>query len=156
MVRGMSHSATPSSALSPTAGVRPQHNKSKSFAFMGSSPTTHVPVDSGGSHHHLLPVAPIGPHQQYTSYRAVPDLSFVPTLFQTPEAQEQAQLGSPALGGLSGSGSGAGAGTGTGVAKREEAVVLMPAKIETVEMAVPLRVYPSATPFRAPVSSFRV
>lgn len=151
MVRGMSHSASPSSALSPSAGTRPQHNKSKSFAFIGSSsPTTPVPVDSGGSHHHLLPVPSVTPDQQYTSYRAVPDLSFVPTLFQTPDAQEPGQLASPALGVP------AGGKTGTGAAKREEAVVLMPAKIETVEIAVPLRVYPSATPFRAPVSSFRV
>lgn len=37
-----------------------------------------------------------------------------------------------------------------------EAVVLMPTKIETVEISIPLRVYPSATPFRSPVATFNV
>lgn len=96
-----------------------------------------MPVETGS--HHLLPVAAVSPEQQYTSYRAVPDLAFLPTLFQSAEAQKQhAAAGSPTL------------------AKAEEAVVLMPTKIETVEIAIPLRVFPSATPYRSPMSIFRI
>ena len=136
-----SASSSSSSLPLPTPG----HAKSKSFAFSGTSqPNTPVPVETGT--HHLLPLPSIHPHQQYTSYRAVPDLSFLPTLFQSPEAQAASEkLGSsPSMDGQKD-------GPNSG-----ETVVLMPTKIETVEVNIPLRVYPSATPFRPHVSTFFV
>jgi hypothetical protein len=135
-----SRSASPSISAHPLSA---SHGKSKSLAFNPSSPSTPIPVETGS--HHLLPVPPISAEQQYTAYRAVPDLAFLPTLFQSPEAQalsqQHGQIGSPSIGSSG---------------KLDEAVVLMPTKIETVEIAIPLRVYPSATPFRSPMSTFRV
>ena len=68
--------------------------------------------------------------------------------------KQQEKLGSPSLGASGSVGEGRrGAGLKNTV---EEAVVLMPTKIETVEISIPLRVYPSATPFRSPASTFMV
>lgn len=137
-------SASSSSSSLPLPS--PSHARSKSLAFFGSSQrNTPVPVETGT--HHLLPLPSVHPHQQYTSYRAVPDLSFIPTLFQSPEAQAASEkLGLAAEDrdiDVHQSGQG-------------ETVVLMPTKIETVEVNIPLRVYPSATPFRPHVSTFAV
>lgn len=137
-------SASSSSSSLPLSS--PGHSKSKSLAFFGTSqPNTPVPVETGT--HHLLPLPSIHPHQQYTSYRAVPDLSFIPTLFQSPEAQAATEKLGLAIEDRDVDISGAGQG---------ETVVLMPTKIETVEVNIPLRVYPSATPFRPHVSTFSV
>lgn len=145
---GLSSASTSSSSLPLPS---PTHSKSKSFAFSGTSqPNTPVPVETGT--HHLLPLPSIHPHQQYTSYRAVPDLSFIPTLFQSPEAQaatEKLGLAAEDRDVVMGPSNGGGSGRG-------ETVVLMPTKIETVEVNIPLRVYPSATPFRPHVSTFAV
>lgn len=133
-------SASSSSSSLPLPS--PGHSASKSLAFSGTSQrNTPVPVETGT--HHLLPLPSIHPHQQYTSYRAVPDLSFIPTLFQSPEVQAQASASSPSNSNKSGG-------------QQTETVVLMPTKIETVEVSIPLRVYPSATPFRPHVSMFVV
>lgn len=157
-------SGTNSNALSPST-PRKGHGKSLSFAAFGgnSSPSTPVPVISTGQAHHLLPVPPAYAEQQYTSYRAIPDLSFVPTLFSTPEAlAAQDNLAgltsSPALGSAEDDKRPQHGRTrsGAGIASMEEKVVLMPSKIETVEINIPLRVYPSATPFRAPIATFNV
>lgn len=137
-------SASSSSSSLPLSS--PGHSKSKSLAFFGTSqPNTPVPVETGT--HHLLPLPSIHPHQQYTSYRAVPDLSFIPTLFQSPEAQAATEKLGLAIEDRDVDISSAGQG---------ETVVLMPTKIETVEVNIPLRVYPSATPFRPHVSTFSV
>jgi hypothetical protein len=159
---GLSSASSSSSSLPLPS---PGHAKSKSFAFSGTSQLgTPIPVETGT--HHLLPLPSIHPHQQYTSYRAVPDLSFIPTLFQSPEAQ--AQSGKMGGGSLSLNGneddlafnSGGNRSDGNNdvatAGGQGETVVLMPTKIETVEVNIPLRVYPSATPFRPHVSTFAV
>ena len=128
-----------------------QHRYSKSYAIGARSfPGTPVPVETGS--HHLMPVPSSTPEHQYTCYRAVPDLSFIPTLFQSPEAQQLAQRQQDELSGRSPAMNGGSATKKT--TAMDEAVVLMPTKIETVDINIPLRVFPSATPFRSPVSTF--
>lgn len=122
--------------LSPDQLRSANHAKSRSMAFGGTSlPGTPVPVDTM-ARSHFLPMPQLEPDQEYTAYRGVPDLSFVPTLFQTPDT-----LSSPG---------------NSRKARQEETVVLLPAKIETVEVSIPLRVFPSATPFRPPIAVFSI
>lgn len=78
---------------------------------------------------HLLPVPPIEPDQDYTAYRAVPDLSYSPMLFRTTSKNASSR-------------------------QDKDTVALVPVKLETIEVNIPLRVYPSATPFKPPVAVF--
>lgn len=85
-------------------------------------------------------------NSSYTTYRAVPDLGYVPVLYCTtaPEAP-------PTPGPLQRSASGAShkATASLALAARpvvgaqaQASVVLVPAKVETVECSIPIKVYP--------------
>lgn len=83
----------------------------------------------------------------HTSYRGVPDLGFVPVIFSA----NQSESGPPAPGPLQRSASGSAhkissslssmRGLGTAAAQ-QASVVLVPAKVYTVECSIPIKVYP--------------
>ncbi|BGP42252.1 Golgi membrane exchange factor (Ric1p-Rgp1p) subunit [Rhodotorula kratochvilovae] len=155
----------------PSAGGH--HGRSKSFAygFEPAVPLTLPPppmiAPSGAAH--LMPVPappPADPaHPQppsHVSYRAVPDLGYVPVPFSSaapdkpgpppigplqktargamhrPSPSMSAQRAQGAVSAMVGSGS----------------TVLVPAKVETVECSIPIKCYPGNTPFRPTVSVF--
>ncbi|GAA5843084.1 hypothetical protein JCM9279_001856 [Rhodotorula babjevae] len=156
------------------------HGRSKSFAygFEPAVPLTLPPppmiLPSGAAH--LMPVPhPSSPDptssstaQQpvpHVSYRAVPDLGFVPVPFSS-ASSDKATSAPPAMGPLqktargamhrpqpslsSGRGMAGGASSVTGAGS----TVLVPAKVETVECSIPIKCYPGNTPFRPTVSIF--
>lgn len=144
-----------SSSPAPTPPAKPAtHGRSKSFAYgfepavpltLPAAPTI---LPTGATH--LMPVSePLDPLSSHTSYRAVPDLGFVPVLFSssTPVAeplpspgplQRSVRAGShmstPSLSSVSGS--------RAPLFATQPAVVLVPAKVETVECSIPIKVYP--------------
>lgn len=144
----------------PATNGRPgNHGRSKSFAygFEPAVPLTLPPAPSiapsGAAH--LMPVVtssysssfePSKP-AQYTSYRAVPDLGFVPVLFSSslpdpppsPGPLQKTAAGAmhrPNAPSMSLSASHRGDPFGGG------RTVLVPAKVETVECSIPIKVYP--------------
>ncbi|GAA5975307.1 hypothetical protein JCM5350_006423 [Sporobolomyces pararoseus] len=156
----------------PAANGRPgNHGRSKSFAygFEPAVPLTLPPAPSiapsGAAH--LMPVVtssysssfePSKP-AQYTSYRAVPDLGFVPVLFSSslpdpppsPGPLQKTAAGAmhrPNAPSMSLSASHRGDPFGGG------RTVLVPAKVETVECSIPIKVYPGNTPFKPTVTVF--
>jgi hypothetical protein len=151
-----SHVRSPSGAIPPSAQASPNsHTRSKSFAF-GSDSASTVPVATGT--HHLTPSTQESTPSN-TSLRAVPDLTFNPVLYRPVDEivygsstsmsrsppTPKASLSVP----RSPKGS-ASSRTSTG------SVVLMPAKVETVECSFPIRVYPSDTSFRPATYKFVV
>jgi len=143
------------------------HGRSKSFAygFEPAVPLTLPPppmiLPSGAAH--LMPVPhppspdPTSPAAQqpvpHVSYRAVPDLGFVPVPFSS-ASSDKATSAPPAMGPLqktargamhrpqpslsSGRGMAGGASSVTGAGS----TVLVPAKVETVECSIPIKCYP--------------
>ncbi|GAA5891322.1 hypothetical protein JCM8208_002585 [Rhodotorula glutinis] len=155
------------------------HGRTKSFAygFEPAVPLTLPPppmiLPSGAAH--LMPVPhPPSPDPTsaaaqhpvpHVSYRAVPDLGFVPVPFSS-ASSDKATSAPPAMGPLqktargamhrpqpsisSGRGMAGGASSVTGAGS----TVLVPAKVETVECSIPIKCYPGNTPFRPTVSVF--
>lgn len=108
-----------------------------------------------------MPVlGPLDHSPSSTSYRAVPDLGFVPVLFSSvpepppsPGPLQRSASGtlhapnSPSLSGVSSPGGGMMSPGGSKNSwnpslHRQASVVLVPAKIETVECSIPIKVYP--------------
>ncbi|GAA5986158.1 hypothetical protein JCM10908_006436 [Rhodotorula pacifica] len=154
---GESRSAN-GAATPPRAG----HGRSRSFAygFEPAVPLTLPPPPaippSGATH--LMPVAPSpeDPHPPHNlSYRAVPDLGYVPVLFSSAVPD-----GPPAPGPLQKTASGAHHRPTPSISARPQSpfgnasAVLVPAKVETVECSIPIKVYPGNTPFRPTISIF--
>ncbi|ORY75976.1 Rgp1-domain-containing protein [Leucosporidium creatinivorum] len=152
----------PSSMANGTASAT-RHGRSKSFAY-GFEPAVPLtlpapPMITPTGAAHLMPV--LGARDissSHTSYRAVPDLGFVPVLFSSNAPEPP-----PAPGPLQRSASGASLHRSTGSlsASRAQAnpvqkasVVLVPAKVDTVECSIPIKVYPGNTPFRPTTSTF--
>ncbi|GAA5906895.1 uncharacterized protein JCM6883_005721 [Sporobolomyces salmoneus] len=155
-----------------TPNGRPgNHGRSKSFAygFEPAVPLTLPPAPSiapsGAAH--LMPIvsttppSPFEPHKpaQYTSYRAVPDLGFVPVLFSSSLPEPP-----PSPGPLQKTAAGAmhrpnAPSMSLSVSQRGDPLgggrtVLVPAKVETVECSIPIKVYPGNTPFKPTVTVF--
>jgi hypothetical protein len=145
---GMPFAPTPiSPASSPS-----KHVRSKSFAYgfepavpltLPAAPTV---LPTGATH--LMPVisTDIDPNPFFTSYRAVPDLGFVPVLFSSKSSEIELP---PSPGPLQRSvRAGAHRSTpslysmGAVPKPSQPSVVLVPAKIETVECSIPIKVYP--------------
>lgn len=136
-------------ARTPTEGSSPQrHGRSKSFAYgfepavpltLPAAPTI---LPTGATH--LMPV--LGPLDTSTgciSYRAVPDLGFVPILFSSaaPDLPSPGPLQRSANGKAHKSSASLSL-PRTSSPLQQASVVLVPAKIETVECAIPIKVYP--------------
>lgn len=133
----------------PSEGSSPQrHGRSKSFAYgfepavpltLPAAPTI---LPTGATH--LMPVlGSLDTSTNCTSYRAVPDLGFVPILFSS------AAPDLPSPGPLQRSASGTSHRSSaslslprTTLPLQQASVVLVPAKIETVECSIPIKVYP--------------
>ncbi|GAA5941573.1 Rgp1p [Sporobolomyces koalae] len=168
--RGLPNSiAPPNSAANGRPGAG--HGRSKSFAY-GFEPAVPLTLPAAPSiaptgAAHLMPISTPSPVSsfepakaaQYTSYRAVPDLGFVPVLFSSslPEPPPPpGPLQKTAAGAMhrphapSMSLSSSQRGDPLGGAR----TVLVPAKVETVECSIPIKVYPGNTPFRPTVTSF--
>ncbi|GAA6003982.1 hypothetical protein JCM10207_006497 [Rhodosporidiobolus poonsookiae] len=163
-----SRGAPPPAPLPPPsqngAGGR-HHGRSKSFAygFEPAVPLTLPPppsiAPSGAAH--LMPLLPRAgdpspvPH---ISYRAVPDLGFVPVPFSSAVPEPP-----PAPGPLQKAAAGAHHVRTSSVAASQQrsasplgngSVVLVPAKVETVECSIPIKVFPGNTPFRPTITVF--
>jgi hypothetical protein len=113
-----------------------------------------VPVLTGS--HHTMPV-PSACTTHHTSYRAVPDLAFAPVLFQSAEDATQAAQ-SPTLDhnrSPSESFSPTALFTSEPLPEVHGSVVLMPSKTETIEVSIPIKVFPLVTPFLPTEVSFR-
>ncbi|GAA5867854.1 hypothetical protein JCM3774_005884 [Rhodotorula dairenensis] len=171
---GENRSSSNGTATPPRGGAG--HGRSRSFAygFEPAVPLTLPPppaiAPSGATH--LMPVAPSSaaaaaeepyahrpPHD--LSYRAVPDLGYVPVLFSSSAAAAGSD-GPPAPGPLQKAASGAHHRPTPSVSAAARAqspfgngsAVLVPAKVETVECSIPIKVYPGNTPFRPTISIF--
>ncbi|GAA5867750.1 hypothetical protein JCM8547_005222 [Rhodosporidiobolus lusitaniae] len=148
----------------PQNGSSSRHGRSKSFAygFEPAVPLTLPPppsiAPSGAAH--LMPVLPRpgDPNPpQHVSYRAVPDLGFVPVPFSSAAPEPP-----PAPGPLQKAAAGAHHRTTPSVSlpPRSQSplgngsVVLVPAKVETVECSIPIKVFPSNTAFRPTITLF--
>lgn len=159
---GNGENRTPSSNGSGGGGGNggaASHGRSRSFAygFEPAVPLTLPPppaiAPSGATH--LMPVAVTAdepstyqqppPPQHNLSYRAVPDLGYVPVLFSSTVPD-----GPPAPGPLQKAASGAHHRPTPSVSASARAqspfgngsAVLVPAKVETVECSIPIKVYP--------------
>ncbi|GEM10571.1 rgp1 family protein [Rhodotorula toruloides] len=151
---------------SPNDGTStpPRHGRSKSFAY-GFEPAVPVtlppppPVPPSGAAH-LMPVPPRAGEPtpvQHISYRAVPDLGYVPVLFSSAMPEPP-----PAPGPLQKAASGAHhrPTPSMSLARGQQSpfgngsAVLVPAKVETVECSIPIKVYPGNTPFRPTITVF--
>lgn len=147
-------------------GFTPSHGRSKSYAYgfepQVAVPPSFVPIGSP----HLLPVQNPGDDSAalHTVYRGVPDLSYVPILYGTTTVSpETARVGLPPTSNESSSklriplpSSPPLPGFGKGPAPPQVTgnVVLIPAKVETVECSIPIRVYPGNTPFTPAITTF--
>ncbi|GAA5951108.1 hypothetical protein JCM10213_004240 [Rhodosporidiobolus nylandii] len=153
----------PPPARVPPGAPPSRHGRSKSFAygFEPAVPLTLPPppmiAPSGAAH--LMPVLPRAGDSspvQHVSYRAVPDLGFVPVPFSSaapepppsPGPLQKTALGAHHRHNPSMSLPRPQSPLGNG------SVVLVPAKVETVECSIPIKVYPSNTPFRPTVTVF--
>lgn len=145
-----SSSSSNGTATPPRTGGGGGHGRSRPFAY-GFEPAVALTLPpppaippSGATH--LMPVAPsveepYPPHN--LSYRAVPDLGYVPVLFSSavPDAP-------PAPGPLQKTASGAHHRPSPSISARPQSpfgngsAVLVPAKVETVECSIPIKVYP--------------
>lgn len=141
----------PSAGSSVPTASSSRHGRSKSFAY-GFEPSVPLTLPAAPSilptgATHLMPVlGPLDTSTSHTSYRAVPDLGFVPVLFTSNVAE-----GPPPPGPLQRSASGASHRTSPSLSSmrafnspvmQQNSVVLVPAKIETVECSIPIKVYP--------------
>ncbi|GAA5974982.1 hypothetical protein JCM11641_006789 [Rhodosporidiobolus odoratus] len=147
----------------PQNGPPSRHGRSKSFAygFEPAVPLTLPPppmiAPSGAAH--LMPSLPRPGDPsppQHVSYRAVPDLGFVPVPFSSAAPEPP-----PAPGPLQKAAAGAHHRPSPSMSSPRSqsplgngSVVLVPAKVETVECSIPIKVYPSNTPFRPTVTIF--
>lgn len=157
------HHRTASSNFSRDKEARPElnaHNRSRSFAFGHTHDTMKnvdpVPILNGI--HHIMPI-PAESSDEQTSYRGIPDLAFSPILFQSaedavrassvmssvsPDASPQASMSPSSLWG----------GFHSEPPQVHGSVVLMPGRTEIVECAIPIKVYPSCTPFEPATGVF--
>ncbi|GAA5898453.1 hypothetical protein JCM6882_007779 [Rhodosporidiobolus microsporus] len=147
----------------PQNGPPSRHGRSKSFAY-GFEPAVPLtlpgpPMIAPSGAAHLMPVLPRAGDPspaQHVSYRAVPDLGFVPVPFSSAAPEPP-----PAPGPLQKTAAGAHHRPSPSVSiPRSQSplgngsVVLVPAKVETVECSIPIKVFPSNTPFRPTVTLF--
>ncbi|GAA5823189.1 hypothetical protein JCM11251_007517 [Rhodosporidiobolus azoricus] len=147
----------------PQNGPPSRHGRSKSFAY-GFEPAVPLtlpgpPMIAPSGAAHLMPVLPRAGDPspvQHVSYRAVPDLGFVPVPFSSAVPEPP-----PAPGPLQKTAAGAHHRTTPSVSVPRNhspmgnaSVVLVPAKVETVECSIPIKVFPSNTPFRPTVTIF--
>ncbi|KAK4703418.1 RAB6A-GEF complex partner protein 2, partial [Phenoliferia sp. Uapishka_3] len=147
----------------PSSASSSRHGRSKSFAY-GFEPAVALtlpaaPLIQPTGAAHLMPVTgPLDTSSAHTSYRAVPDLGYVPVLYSAVLKE-----GPPVPGPLQRTASGTGhrsAASLSGAPPRppnappQTNVVLVPAKVETVECSIPIKVYPGNTPFRPTISCF--
>lgn len=141
----------PPSRSSPQNGPPGRHGRSKSFAY-GFEPAVPLtlpgpPMIAPSGAAHLMPVQPrVGDPSpaQHVSYRAVPDLGFVPVPFSSAAPEPP-----PAPGPLQKTAAGAHHRTSPSISiSRSQSplghgsVVLVPAKVETVECSIPIKVFP--------------
>lgn len=143
----------PPSQPPPANGPPGRHGRSKSFAY-GFEPAVPLtlpgpPMIAPSGAAHLMPVPPrIGDPSpaQHVSYRAVPDLGFVPVPFSSAAPEPP-----PAPGPLQKTAAGAHHRTSPSISissSRSQgplgngSVVLVPAKVETVECSIPIKVFP--------------
>lgn len=160
-------------AATPPRSHQGGHGRAKSFAygFEPAVPLTLPPppmiAPSGAAH--LMPVPSPSPSPSdatahpvpHVSYRAVPDLGFVPVPFSS-ASSDKAASAAPAMGPLQKTARGAmhrpqpslssGRALAGGVSSVTGAgsTVLVPAKVETVECSIPIKCYPgcaSSSPF---------
>lgn len=143
----------------PLPSSASRHGRSKSFAY-GFEPAVPLtlpaaPLIQPTGATHLMPVTgPLDSSNAHTSYRAVPDLGYVPVLYSSaaPEAP-------PSPGPLQRTASGNGHHRTASMAStpprpnalQQTNVVLVPAKVETVECSIPIKVYPGCVPFLHPL-----
>ncbi|GAA6029152.1 hypothetical protein JCM8097_001625 [Rhodosporidiobolus ruineniae] len=155
--------APPAPPKPPPGPPQNRHGRSKSFAygFEPAVPLTLPPppmiAPSGAAH--LMPVLPRAGDPtpaQHVSYRAVPDLGFVPVPFSSAAPEPP-----PAPGPLQKTAAGAHHRPSPSMSMPRSqsplgngSVVLVPAKVETVECSIPIKVFPSNTPFRPTVTVF--
>lgn len=114
--------ARQASTLQPARHAsKPSHVRSKSLSTPSADAQAAIvdPVAVSSGSHHLLPANPL-PTPGYTAYKAVPDLSYSPVLFQS--GVEAAYGAGKETGGVVGS------------------TVLMPTKVEVVECSIPIKV----------------
>ncbi|KAI5478593.1 Rgp1 family protein [Pseudohyphozyma bogoriensis] len=137
----------------PQASTAPRHGRSKSFAY-GFEPAVPLtlpaaPLIQPTGAAHLMPVyGPLDSSAQHTSYRAVPDLGFVPVLFSSTPTDQP-----PTPGPLQRSAQGASHRPSSSVSlsrapsfTQPASVVLVPAKVETVGCSIPIKCFPGNTP----------
>jgi len=154
---------SPGPGGSPSGAAAGRHGRSKSFAY-GFEPAVPLtlpaaPLTAQSGATHLMPT--LGPRDAspaHTAYRAVPDLGFVPVLFSGKEAPPAPPSPGPlqrTAGGAAHTHRRAESSAVQAAAKAVKAsVVLVPAKVDTVECNVPVKVYPGNTPFRPVVTVF--
>ena len=193
---GHVRSGSVASAAGSARGGRATHGRTRSFAY-GFEPSVPVslpgtPVKQATGAAHLMPILNNNTAQaddlsstkgtiatssmaSQISYRAVPDLGYVPVLYaSTTSTSSSAGVAVAKTGGGGGKvvvehAPGPLQRTFVGASHRatpssafarapdptvEASVVLVPAKVETVECAIPIRVYPGNTPFRPTVTVF--
>lgn len=132
-------------------GLNPsKYGRSKSFAY-GFEPAVPLTLPAApmvlptGATHLMPALGPLDAFAPHVSYKAVPDLGFVPVLFSSAAAEPPATPGPlqrSAVGGMhrtTPSFSSVAKAPPTGV---QASVVLVPAKYETVECSIPIKVYP--------------
>ncbi|KAM0790676.1 hypothetical protein ACM66B_004535 [Microbotryomycetes sp. NB124-2] len=144
---------------SPTSAAA-RHGRSKSFAY-GFEPAVPLtlpppPVITPTGAVHLMPVSDLS--TAHSSFRAVPDLGYVPVMFKSNAPEPP-----PPPGPLQRSASGASLHRTTNslsIARQQVkpdqtgSVVLVPAKVDVVECSIPIKVYPGNTPFKPTTSIF--
>ncbi|KAK4052398.1 Golgi membrane exchange factor (Ric1p-Rgp1p) subunit [Microbotryomycetes sp. JL201] len=144
---------------SPTNALS-RHGRSKSFAY-GFEPAVPLtlpppPVITPTGAVHLMPVS--DPSTAHSSFRAVPDLGYVPVMFKSNSPEPP-----PLPGPLQRSATGASLHRTTNslsIARQQVkpeqtgSVVLVPAKVDVVECSIPIKVYPGNTPFKPTTSIF--
>lgn len=160
------HAQPPLTPLQPKPPSPQRHIRSKSFSFgFGFEPS--IPISTGATaagSPHLLPVTQES-SSTHTSFRAVPDLGYVPVLFkksntsmlsQSINGETGPETTSPTASTSRRSKSltpGAADAMRNG-AKNSASMVLVPAKVETVECSIPIKVYPSSTTYRPASTTF--
>ena len=148
-------SLLPFSKPKPAPVVDPKsqskHGRSKSFAY-GFEPAVPLtlpaaPMILPTGAIHLMPVlGPLDTSPSYISYKAVPDLGFVPVLFSSTSWPDQAPTPGPlqrsAVAGMHRTTPSFSSMAKAPPAGVQASVVLVPAKVETVECSIPIKVYP--------------
>jgi hypothetical protein len=140
-------SGAKSPAASPAKGPI-RHGRSKSFAY-GFEPAVPLTLPAAPAilptgATHLMPILD-GSHSS-VSYRAVPDLGFVPVLFSAATSERSPTIPGPLQRTAGGTMHKVSASLSIPKSSsspfQQASVVLVPAKVETVECSIPIKVYP--------------